>query len=550
MFLLLLLVLALVASLLVGRILNDVRTRSALSTCAPKVGSLSLARPYHITTRGSSGPGWTTRGTQILTTTGIPFTITGINWYGFETPDFVAHGLYSQDYTTIICEVKTLGYNTIRLPFSNQMWETDPIPRPHVISACPSCQGSTSRDILANIINYAGSIGLHVILDDHRSEAGNVAEDNGLWYDTSHQHFSESRWIGDWQQIQRWVQSLPNYLASDGFPTVLGYDLRDEPHTPFGTSYLRGAAWGAGDGIAPATNPNPNPFAPACVVLSTCHDWRLAAERVADTMLGDAARSGWSFPLFFVEGVSQYPLPGGSAANGPYDYFQWGSNLLGVNGNRTNPGAPVVLNAGGNASALGPATVDQVILNHQLVYSVHDYGPSVTAFGLAWFNKTTCFQSGCAGSSLANVWETHWAYITFAHGISPWSARGSRTPYPWGNTGSAAYSQAPIYLGEFGTGNASRDLTSSVAGSEGQWFTDLVNFIKGSYTAAAGPGSRVAHLQWTYWALNTEESFSLLGKDYAGLANLDKEYTYLCAIQQPSFQVAPVPCTGKLPGPR
>lgn len=541
--------LVLAASLLVSRIRNDASSQLVTSTCPGSSGTLNPARPSQRPARGSTDPGWTTRGTQIVTTTGIPFTITGINWYGFETTDFVAHGLYSQDDATLMCEVKALGYNTIRLPFSNQMWETDPIPRPTAVSACPSCQGITSRDILAHIINDAGSIGLHVILDNHRSEAGNIAEANGLWYTPFQQHYPESRWISDWQQIQQWVHRLPSYLASDGFPTVLGYDLRDEPHTPLRAAYLQGATWGTGDGIAPTSNPNPNPFAPACVAVSTCHDWRLAAERAADRLLGDAAHNGWAFPLLFVEGISQYPLPGGTAAKGPYDYFQWGSNLLGVNGNRTNPGAPIVLNAGGNATTLGPASVNQVPLNQQLVYSAHDYGPSVTAFALAWFNKTTCYQSGCAGSSLATVWRTHWAYLTLAHGVSPFNTQGDQTSYPWGATGSTAYSQTPLYLGEFGTGNTSRDLTSSVAGSEGQWFTDLVNFIKSSYAPTNDPGNRVTHLQWTYWALNTEERFALLGKDYAGLRNLDKEYTYLCAIQQPSLQVSPMPCSGTLPSP-
>jgi predicted alpha/beta hydrolase len=43
---------------------------------------------------------------------------------------------------------------------------------------------------------------------------------------------------------------------------------------------------------------------------------------------------------------------GGSAGNGPYDATWWGGNLQGVNGNSTNPGAPVVFNAGGGLSSL------------------------------------------------------------------------------------------------------------------------------------------------------------------------------------------------------
>jgi endoglucanase len=49
-----------------------------------------------------------------------------LNWYGFETPDEIAHGLWAQDYHTIINDIAALGYNAIRIPFSNQMVE-DPI---------------------------------------------------------------------------------------------------------------------------------------------------------------------------------------------------------------------------------------------------------------------------------------------------------------------------------------------------------------------------------------------------------------------------------------
>src|SRR5258708_27368026 len=146
--------------------------------------------------------GWSTSSTQILNPRGGNFTMSGINWYGFETRGFVAHGLYAQDYTTIVNSIKQYGFNTIRIPFSNEMWGKDPVPAANTISACKSCQGKRARDIMALIINYAGSIGLHVILDNHRSEAGNSAEANGLWYVVSGKNnFPESSWINDWLSV-------------------------------------------------------------------------------------------------------------------------------------------------------------------------------------------------------------------------------------------------------------------------------------------------------------------------------------------------------------
>ena len=504
---------------------------------------------------GAAATGWSTSGPQILNPAGAPFVITGINWYGFETRDNVAHGMWSKHYRYILDEVKQYGYNTVRLPFSNAMWETNPVPTSSKLSACPECKGKRARDIMALIVNYAGSIGLHVILDNHRSTAGNSAQENGLWYTSG---YNEQAWIRDWVSAQQWVHGVPqtlggadtitvNYLASDGSPIVLGYDLRNEPHTPSRTAYLDGATWGSGDGIAPATNPNPNPFAPACVATSTCHDWRLAAERAADTIFGEALNNGWSYPLIFVEGIGQYPTATGSAASGPYDGYWWGGTLLGVNGNANNAGAPIVLNAGGNASGLGAAVYNQ------LVYSAHDYGPAL--YKQSWFNTSTCYRSGCSASSLADVWRKYWAHINLTSGINP--AWPGHAAYPWANTGHTAYTQAPVYIGEFGTANLDSDLYTSGAGSQGQWFTDLVNFIQSSYTRTASndSGIPVTSLHFTYWALNDEDNYALLGSSYTGLENPKKEYSFLCFIQRGPLAVPPgsgsgqCGSTGSLPSP-
>lgn len=516
---------------------------------------LPSAAPGTLVLPSAAPAGWRTGGSRILAPNGDEYVIGGINWYGFETRDRVAHGLWTKDYPVIVDQIKRYGYNTIRIPFSNEMWESSPIVGNSKVSACPTCKGKSARDVLAMIVNYAGRIGLHVILDNHRSTAGNSAEGNGLWYTSG---YPESAWIRDWLSVQRWVHGERQTLgttdtmtvmpiASDGFPTVIGYDLRNEPHTPPRTAYTAGATWGSGDGIDPATNPNPNPYAPACVATSTCVDWRLAAERAGTALLGDAAANGWEYPLIFVEGNSTYPLPGGTQSTGPYHGTWWGGELRGVNGNATNPGAPIVLNAGGSAGGLGPA------VDNQLVYSAHDYGPK--EFVQSWENATTCYRSGCGGSSLADVWYANWAHLTAPGGIAPvWPGRAT---YPWGNTGHSGYLAAPVYIGEVGTGNAATDLTSTVRGSQGQWFTDLVNFIESSRTrtAANDSGTAVSDLQWSYWALNDEDAYALLGANYFGLENPTKEYSYLCVLQRGPLAVpagpGPGQCgsTGPLPAP-
>jgi Cellulase (glycosyl hydrolase family 5) len=543
-----------------------VRLANLVLTCAMAASLGCDGLPFPRATGGPSGAGWTTRGVDILTPAGTTFVIAGVSWYGLETPGYALNGLNTRNYTAILAQSMAYQFNTVRIPISNEMWETNPVPNPQLVQACGACQGKRARDILAMVINYAGSIGLHVILDDHRSDAGSSTATNGLWYDTSGGlRYTEQGWINDWVSVQRWVHGRPAGLgapdtvtvhdvASDGFPTVIGYDLRNEPHTPPAAAYLDGATWGTGDGINPNVNPNPNPFAPACVASSSCHDWRLAAERAGDTILGDAARNGWPAPLIFVQGISSYPSATGNPAHGPYDLYRWGGQLEGVNGNANNPGAPVVLNAGGTAARLGPA------VSGQLVYTTRDYGPDVSPTD--WFTGSTCYHLGCAPSQslagLVGLWCQRWAYIDLPPGRYGACTGGVHphfhSAFPWKNTGATPYTQAPVWIGEFGTGNGESDLASPMRGSQGQWFTDLINFIQSSYTRTAKnySGIPVKSLNWTYWALNSEDSYALLGEQYSGLANPTKQYSYLCFIARHPVARPQQPCgsTGPLPAPR
>jgi hypothetical protein len=84
-----------------------------------------------------------------------------------------------------------------------------------------------------------------------------------LWYTSD---YPEQAWIRDWVSVQEWLHGIGrtlgatdtvtvNTFASNGAPTVIGFDLRNEPHTPSGT-YLSAATWGSGDGIHVVTATN------------------------------------------------------------------------------------------------------------------------------------------------------------------------------------------------------------------------------------------------------------------------------------------------------
>jgi endoglucanase len=315
---------------------------------ATSAAATSAARPA--AAAASTGAGyWNTSRNQILDSGGNPVRIAGINWYGFETPDEIVHGLWAQDYRAIIADIKSLGYNTIRIPFSNQMVETPIVPQNLSFYNATGpintdLKGLNALQILDKIITYAGQEGLKVILDDHRSEAGESAEANGLWYTST---YTSQDWVNDWVTLAR------RYA---GNPTVVGFDLRNEPHTPAGDTYAQGATWGTGD-------------------AST--DVRLAYEQAGNAILAADPNA-----LIFCEGISENP-----AASGGTNSTWWGGDL----------------------AEAGQYPVALISPGH-VVYSAHDYGPNL--FQQTWFNSAT------TPASLDAVWNQNWGYL-YTQNIAP-----------------------------------------------------------------------------------------------------------------------------------
>lgn len=240
---------------------------------------LPLGAQAHAAESGSeaaadAGAGyWHTSGRQILDASGQPVRIAGINWFGFETGNYVVHGLWSRDYKSMIDQMKSLGYNTIRIPYSDDIFKSGTVPNSIDFSSGKNAdlQGLGSLGVLDKLVSYAGRDGLKVILDRHRPDAGGQS---ALWYTAA---VPESTWIANLKAL------ATRYKGQD---TVVGIDLHNEPHDP--------ACWGCGDASL---------------------DWRLAAQRAGNAVLGINPDL-----LIFVEGVQTF--------NGVSGW--WGGNLMGV----------------------------------------------------------------------------------------------------------------------------------------------------------------------------------------------------------------------------
>lgn len=214
-------------------------------------------------------------GNRVYDSEGREVKITGLNWNGMETGDYVPGGLGDRKWQEILDLVASLGYNTLRIPFSNEALE--PHRRVNNVddSLNPDLKDRSSLEVLDLLIAGARERGLKVVLDRHKPTPSSHPT---LWYN---REVSEERWIEDWRRL------AARYAGND---TVIGADLSNEPRGE--------ATWGSGD---PAT------------------DWRLAAERAGNAILEENP-----YLLIFVEGIE----------NHEGDCYWWGGNLLGA---RTAP---------------------------------------------------------------------------------------------------------------------------------------------------------------------------------------------------------------------
>jgi endoglucanase len=220
---------------------------------------------------GRIGTTFHTCGAHIVNQNGQPVQITGVSWFGMETGTYAPHGLWTRNWKAMLDQIAALGFNTIRLPFSDDALVPGRLAQSINYDLNPDLQGMTGLEIMDTLIQGASERGLKVILDRHRPTSEAQSE---LWYTDT---VSEEQWIANWVMLAR------RYY---GNPAVMGVDLHNEPRGP--------ATWGSDD---PST------------------DWRLAAERAGNAILEENP-----YLLIFVQGVERY----GDA------WYWWGGNLTGA----------------------------------------------------------------------------------------------------------------------------------------------------------------------------------------------------------------------------
>ena len=172
----------------------------------------------------------------------------GINWAGMESPTGVPDGLHVRTVDSLLDQIAKLGFNLIRIPFSNASVQPGVMPAMNgatdPIGGDPSLAGLSTLQILDRIVAGAAARQLRIVLDRYRFTAS-TDPPSSTWYSPS---TSETQWIDDWRNL------ASRYLSSS---IVVGFDLHEEPANP--------AVWGGGDALT---------------------DWPAAAEKAGNAILG------------------------------------------------------------------------------------------------------------------------------------------------------------------------------------------------------------------------------------------------------------------------
>ncbi len=291
-------------------------------------------------------------GNRIVDSSGKEVWLTGVNWFGYNTGTNIFDGIWNADLNTSIQSIADHGFNLIRIPMSAELilqWKSGTYPTANYNHATNYyLENMNSLEIFDYVIGQCRANGLKIMIDIHCAKTDAMGHMANMWYngDITTEKYQEALvWMAE------------RYAMDD---TIIAYDLKNEPHgKPYETDK---AIWND------STDKN---------------NWKYVAEQTALMVLEKNPNV-----LIMVEGIEIYPID--IQANGDFsstndsDYYfnWWGGNLRGV----------------------ADYPIDLGQYQDQLVYSPHDYGPTV--YEQPWFKGGYNYDS-----LYEDCWHDNWLYI-------------------------------------------------------------------------------------------------------------------------------------------
>ena len=279
------------------------------------------------TSKAKQGDDWLhTDGSKILDKDGKEVWLTGVNWFGYNTGTNTFDGLWNSELVSSVEAIADHGFNLIRVPMSAELinqWSEGEYPKANYNNAYnEELNSMNSLEIFDYFLKLAEENGLKVMPDIHSAETNASGHTVNLWY-------TDKVTVKDYYHALEWLAD--RYKDND---TIVAFDLKNEPHG----------------------KPNEGDAAAIWNDSKDANNWKYVAETAASKVLAKNPNV-----LIMVEGIEIYPK--NIKKNGDYsstnsdDYYfnWWGGNLRGV---KDYP-------------------IDLGKYQDKLVYSPHDYGPTV-----------------------------------------------------------------------------------------------------------------------------------------------------------------------------
>lgn len=184
-----------------------------------------------------------TKGRDIVDQNGKRFKLSSVNWYGASDELFIPGGLDVQHRDTIANTIRSLGFNSVRMPYSDEMVIFNPEVPPHLLSANRDLMGKRALDVFEATVTALTDAGIAVVINNHITTATWCCGADPCDAGWANDHLpgplcrvrqTEAQWIEHWE-------TLMTRLVDN--PLVIGADLRNEVRGLWGT--MPWAKWAA-----------------------------------------------------------------------------------------------------------------------------------------------------------------------------------------------------------------------------------------------------------------------------------------------------------------
>lgn len=167
-----------------------------------------------------------THGREIVDDTGFRCKLSSVNWYGASDIFMVPGGLDTRHRSQIANTIRHLGFNSVRLPYADEMVRKNPLVDAKSLAANSDLVGKSALEAFTEVVNSLTDAGLAVIINDHISQARWCCDANpcdASWTNQGIPFCPVYQTEGDW--IENLITVMKPHVLN---PLVVGVDLRNE----------------------------------------------------------------------------------------------------------------------------------------------------------------------------------------------------------------------------------------------------------------------------------------------------------------------------------